>query len=96
VDKRLMGGTRRLHYGYELTLENLLATPAQLTLHDQLPVARHEAITVKLESIDPKPAEQTELNLLTWELTLAPGQKVTVRFDFAVEHPQGMRVNGLP
>jgi len=96
VDKRLIGNTRRLRYGYELTLENLLPAPAQLTLHDQLPMARHEAITVKLESIDPKPAEQTELNLLKWELTLAPGEKVNVRFDFAVEHPQGMRVSGLP
>jgi uncharacterized protein (TIGR02231 family) len=96
VDKRLMGNTRRLHYGYQLTLENLLPSPVQLTLHDQLPVARHENITVRLESIDPKPAEQTELNLLKWELTLAPGQKVSVRFDFAIEHPQGMRVSGLP
>jgi hypothetical protein len=59
-------------------------------------VSRHENIKVKLESVEPKPTEQTELNLLNWELTLAPGEELVVRFDFSVEHPRGMSVTGLP
>jgi uncharacterized protein (TIGR02231 family) len=96
VDKRFIGDRRRLRYGYEITLENLLSTETKLTLHDQIPVPRHEDIKVKLESAEPKPTEQTELNLLDWELTLAPGEKQVVRFDFAVEHPRGMSLMGLP
>ena len=37
-----------------------------------------------------------ELNLLDWELTLAPGEKRVVRFDFTVEHPREMSLIGLP
>lgn len=96
VGKIILGGKRRLQYGYEITLENLLATPARITLHDQLPVAQHEDIKVRLESADPKPSEQTELNLLNWELTLAPKEKRTLRFDFSLEFPQHMEVIGLP
>ena len=96
VDKRLIGDRRRLRYGYEITLENLLPAEARVTLHDQIPVPRHENIKVKLEFAEPKPAERTELNLLDWELTLAPGEKRTVRFDFVVEHPREMGVVGLP
>jgi uncharacterized protein (TIGR02231 family) len=96
VDKRLIGDRRRLRYGYEVTLENLLPTGAAVTLHDQIPVSRHEDVKVKLESTEPQPTEQTELNLLDWELTLAPGEKRVVRFDFTVEHPRGMSVVGLP
>jgi hypothetical protein len=59
-------------------------------------VSRHEDIKVKLESADPQPTEQTELNLLDWELTLAPGEKRVVRFDFTVEHPREMSLIGLP
>ncbi len=96
VDKKLLGDRRRLRYGYEITLENLLPTEAKITLQDQIPVPRHENIKVKLEFVEPKPAEQTELNLLEWALTLEPAAKQVVRFDFTVEHPREMRLLGLP
>lgn len=96
VEKTLIGGKRRLHYGYEIRLENLLGVEAQLTLHDRLPISRHEEIKVRLETIDPKPAEQNGLNLLKWEMSLPPGEKRTIHFDFAVEFPQTFEVLGLP
>lgn len=96
VDKRLIGDRRRLRYGYEIRLENLLPTEAQVTLHDQIPVPRHEDIKVKLELAEPQPTEQTELSLLNWELTLDAGEKREVRFNFTVEHPRAMHLLGLP
>lgn len=96
MDKRLIGGKKRFTYGYEIELENLLPIQAKITLHDQIPVARHEEVKVKLESADPKPSEHSELNLLDWELSLAPKEKRTVRFDFGVECPQEMELLGLP
>jgi len=96
VDKRLIGDRRRLRYGYEITLENLLPAEARVALHDQIPVPRHEDIKVKLESAEPAATQQTELNLLNWELTLDAGEKTVVRFDFSIEHPKGMSLLGLP
>jgi uncharacterized protein (TIGR02231 family) len=95
VDKSLLGGKRRVRYAYEIRLENLLAQDAKITVHDQIPASRHEDIKVKLESAEPAPSENTELNLLDWEITLAARQKQTIRFDFMVEHPQTMQVLGL-
>ena len=96
VEKTIIGGKHRLHFGYEITLENLTSAEAVLILHDQLPASKHEDIKVRLESADPKPTEQSELNLLDWELKLAPKEKRTVRFDFGIEAPQGMNITGLP
>lgn len=96
TDKRLIGGRRHLVYGYEIKVENLLSGKAELTLYDQIPVARHEEIKVKLEACEPKPSEQTELNILKWEMSLEPKEKHTLRFDFSVDSPQGMEVVGLP
>jgi uncharacterized protein (TIGR02231 family) len=96
IDKSLVGGKRRLHYGYEVVLENLLPVEAQVSLHDQFPVSRHEDIKVKLDSTDPRPQEQTELNLLRWDIKLEPGEKRVARYDFSIEHPQAMTVVGLP
>jgi uncharacterized protein (TIGR02231 family) len=96
VDKRLIGGRRRLVYGYEICLENHLPASAQVSVHDQIPVARHEDIKVHLDSTDPRPNEVDELGEITWKLTLQPDQEQTIRFDFSVEYPQAMEVTGLP
>ncbi len=96
IDKRIIGGKRHLAYGYEIRLENMLPTKANLTLYDQIPVPRQEDIKVRLESSDPKPSEQSELNQLTWRLSLESKEKRSLRFDFSVESPQGMNVLGLP
>jgi len=95
VDKRFLQDKRRLHYGYESEVRNLRADKIALEIHDQLPVSRHESIKVRLESADPKPSEQSELNELTWKLTLEPGAKRFARFDFSVEHPRDVNVIGL-
>ena len=96
VDKSLVGGKRRIHYGYEILLENLNLYEVTLTLRDQMPASRHEEIKVRLDSAEPKPSEHSELNLLTWELGLASQEKRSLRFDFTVEFPQAIEVQGLP
>ena len=96
VDKRLIGGRRHLVVAYAIKLENLLPYTAKLTIHDQFPVSRHEEVKVHLESADPKPVEVSEMNLLRWEFTLEPHEKRTIRFDFAVDSPQGMEIVGFP
>lgn len=96
VDKTIIGGRRRLHYGYEITLENLLEQPTTLLVRDQFPVGRHEEIKTRLENAEPRPARQNELNQIEWDLPLAVKEKLRLRFDFIVEFPQGMEVTGLP
>lgn len=95
VDKRLIGGKRRLRYAYEIRLENALPHAVQIEVHDQFPVSRHEEIKVRLESAQPAPDEHSELNLLEWSLRLEPGGKAALRYDFSVEHPPEMTVAGL-
>jgi uncharacterized protein (TIGR02231 family) len=95
VDKTLIGNTRRTHFAYTITLTNLLAIPARVAVLDQLPVSRHESIKVKLHDATPRPAEQSELNILKWELELKPQEKRVLSFAFSVEHPREMQVVGI-
>lgn len=95
VDKTLIGNTRRVLFGYKIKLANLLATPAQVTVYDQLPLSRHEDIKVKLRDTSPKPGETSDLNVLKWELELKPGEKRDIVFGFTVEHPRDVRLTGL-
>jgi uncharacterized protein (TIGR02231 family) len=95
VDKTLIGNTRRTQFAYTITLTNLLAALAHVTVLDQLPVSRHEAIKVKLQDASPKPAEQSDLNILKWELDLKPQEKRELSFAFSVEQPRDMTVVGI-
>ncbi|HBY94224.1 MAG TPA: mucoidy inhibitor A, partial [Chloroflexi bacterium] len=93
--KALISNTKRTVFGYKITLTNHLAAPATVTVLDQLPVARHEDIKVKLQDASPKPADQNQLNILKWELELQPQDKREITFSFAVEHPRDMVVTGI-
>ena len=95
VDKRLLKDNRQLRYGYKLTAKNLLDTAVKLEVHDHIPVSRHEQIKVKLETAQPAPAEQSDLNLLEWHLALPAGAEQTITYDYLVEHPRAMQVTGL-
>ncbi len=95
VDKTFLADRRRIRYGYRIEVENLRDTPQTVFVRDQLPVAKHEQIKVKLESADPKPAKQTELNQLEWKLVLDQGGRQILHFDFSVEAPREMDLIGL-
>ncbi len=95
VDKRLLRDRRVVTYGYKIELHNLLAHTTRVTLKDQLPVSRHEEIRVTLDRVTPEPAERTSLNILEWQLTLTPQQKLIVTYDYTVEHPRTLEVAGL-
>lgn len=95
VDKRLLRDQRQILYGYEIKLENLLASKVTVTVEDQYPVSRHDQIKVRLDRAVPTPGEQSELHILKWQLDLGPGEKKTIQYDYQVEHPRGLPVTGL-
>jgi uncharacterized protein (TIGR02231 family) len=94
VDKRIIGGKRRHQIGYEIRLENLLNTEVNINLQDQIPVSEHEDIKIRLVNIDPKLKNQSELNVIDWELYLQKQAKITIRYDYEVEYPQKMVLSG--
>jgi uncharacterized protein (TIGR02231 family) len=93
--KAVIGGTRTIDIGYEITVENHRGGPARVTVKDRIPVSADGDIKVRLREASPAPAEQTDLGELTWELKLDAGQAAAVRYRFTVEHPAQVVVTGL-
>jgi uncharacterized protein (TIGR02231 family) len=94
VDKNLIGNVRRHTYAYSITLENLKSHRVPLSVLDQVPVSRHEQIKVKLRHAEPAPATN-DLGELRWDLTLAPGSKRDLTYEYTVESPRDLMVSGL-
>ena len=93
--KAVIGGTRTIDVGYEITVENHRTGKTQVSVHDRIPVSTDGDIRVRLRETSPAPATQTDLGELTWELSLEGGQEATVRYRFTVEHPAQVTVTGI-
>ena len=91
--KAMIGGTRTINVGYEITVENHRrrdqGQPARP--HPGIHRGRDQG---PAPETNPAPAKQTDLGELTWELPLDGGQEATVRYRFTVEHPAQVTVTG--
>lgn len=94
VDKKLIGGQRRITFAYRLGVTNFLEQTAKLKLTEQLPVSRDERLKVRLTQSQPR-IEMGELGQLDWTLVLAPQQRQGIEYQFTIEHPPTETVQGL-
>ncbi|MEM7727357.1 MAG: mucoidy inhibitor MuiA family protein [Cyanobacteria bacterium P01_A01_bin.45] len=94
VDKKLIGSNRKITYAYKLIITNLLDKEASLQLTEQLPVSRNEQIKVRLNRTQPQ-IQPGEMGNLDWQLILQPQTKHDVYYQFTVEHPPQLAIEGL-
>ena len=92
----LQGNIRRISYAYRITVHNYAGAPRKIVIRDHLPVSQHERVKVKVQNVQPTPTERTKLELITWQFSLAADGEQKIEYRFVVEHPQDMRVIGLP
>ena len=85
----------RKHYEYQTEIVNGKARPVTLLVRDQVPVSAHEDIKVEVTSPALKEAEIGSDGMVTWTLTLAPGEKRLLRTIFDVSYPEGKQITGL-
>jgi uncharacterized protein (TIGR02231 family) len=92
----LQGNVRRISFAYRITVHNYSTSPRKVVIRDHLPVSQHEKIKVKIQNIQPAPTEHTKLELITWKFTLPTDGEQKIEYRFVIEHPQDVRVIGLP
>ena len=94
TDKNFIGSSKRVHFAYEIEVNNLKKQAITLEVHDQIPVSRSENIKIKLRGSAPE-ATQSDLGVLEWNVNLNAGEKKTLRFDYGVESARDTTVVGL-
>jgi uncharacterized protein (TIGR02231 family) len=95
TSKALLGGTRTIDIGYEITVDNHRDRKATVSVHDHVPVSTDGDIKVRLRETTPPPAETDDLGELIWNLALAPRESASIKHRFTVEHPAQLTVTGL-
>jgi len=85
----------RKHYEYAAEIVNGKSRPITVLVREQVPVSAHEEITVEITSPTPKDAEINSDGIITWTLTLAPGEKRQLTTIFNVIYPEDQEISGL-
>ena len=80
-------GRGRIEDGYTIEVTNAMPHPVTVTLKDRIPMSSRENISVEILRIEPRPDDHSEQNLLTWKLSLAPGEKRTINAVFRLSYP---------
>ena len=94
ASKATLSGQRRREAEYRTTVANHSPREAVVTVLDQAPVSRDDAITVRDLRTSPEPAEHTELGQLSWRLTIAAGASATVSLGYRVDVAKGVELTG--
>lgn len=91
---RFLGGSRKQTFTYEIQVRNAKQQTIQLTLKDQYPVTTDKDIEVELlESA--AAAVDKETGILTWNLSLQPGETRKIRISYSVSYPKDKSLENL-
>jgi uncharacterized protein (TIGR02231 family) len=92
--KGTLSGTKRREAEYRTKVTNNGPRKAMVTVLDQVPVSRDEAITVRDVQRSPEAAETTDMGEFSWRLGLLPGQTGEITLAFRVDVAKGVELTG--
>ena len=78
---------RKIRFHYLITLESFKKGAAAVKLQDRIPVSAMKEIKVTNVDLEPKPDEEREDGILTWNLAPASKQKIEIRIAYTIEFP---------
>lgn len=88
------GNNKQVSYTYTTTVRNDKKEQITLTLNDQYPVSTTKEIQVSVSDKNtPATTENKQTGILTYQLTLAPGESRTIELSYTVKYPKDWRIN---
>jgi uncharacterized protein (TIGR02231 family) len=88
------GGNNKQTFTYEIIVKNNKTTDVNLMLKDQYPLSTIKEVEVKLEDGGEAMVNE-EVGVLTWKITLKPGESKKVRFTYSVKYPKDKKIVNL-
>jgi uncharacterized protein (TIGR02231 family) len=94
TSRKLIGGSQRESYTWEISVRNTKNEPVTIVVEDQLPVSQNSQIEVN--PVDVGGAKHNaNTGKLTWNLVLQPNETKKLTYRFEVKYPKDQQVSGL-
>lgn len=85
--KKIIGGSKKESYLYEIIVRNNRTVPIKIDVYDQVPISKSSEITVTIDDVSGGKTT-TETGEVTWQLTIQPGEVKTVEIGYTVKYPK--------
>lgn len=85
-------GKGTLEEGYTITVVNGMRTKEEVTVIDRFPLSVQDKIEVLLSEIVPEEYERSDENMLTWNLSLEPGETQKIRVLYRIKYPSDKEI----
>jgi uncharacterized protein (TIGR02231 family) len=90
---KFLGSNKLQKLTYEITVRNNKSEQVNILLKDQFPLTTNKDIEVELIDDGKATSVNTEIGVLNWQLTLAPGEIKKVRYTYTVKYPKDKTLN---
>lgn len=90
----LLGSNKEKKCLYDITVKNTKKEAVTVIVEEQLPISQDKDITVNALELSGGDLNTTT-GLVTWKISLQPGESITKKFNFSVKYPKDKIVNGL-
>ncbi|MFV1885276.1 MAG: mucoidy inhibitor MuiA family protein [Balneola sp.] len=89
--KNFFRNRTRENLQFEISVRNTKAQAITIMIEDQIPISTNEEIKVSVNELSDGKLEE-DTGIVTWELTIEPGETQRIRFGFEIEYPKGKRI----
>jgi len=102
VDETIIGNilspTKNTAFKYKIKIENYKSRKIKMKLFEAMPISQDDRIKIKQLKVSPDASQkdwQSRKGIYLWEFELEAGKNKEITFDYTIEHPREMAVEGL-
>jgi len=90
--------TKKTAYKYKVTVENYKSKDIKAKVFEAIPVSQDDRIKVKIDKVSIEPTlkdYKDKKGIWVWEFDLKPKEKKEIFYNYTIEHPREMEIEGL-
>ena len=102
VDETIIGNmlspNKNILFKYKVKVENYKAHKIKMRLFEAMPVSQEDRIRIKQLKANPDATQkdwQSRKGVYLWEFEVEPGKNKEINYEYTIEHPREMAVDGL-
>lgn len=89
--KKVIGGSKKESYLYEIIVRNNRNVPIQIEIFDQIPISKSSDITVTVDNVSGG-LTNPETGEVIWKYTMQPSDVKTVEIGYTVKYPKDANI----
>jgi uncharacterized protein (TIGR02231 family) len=89
--KKVIGGSKKESYLYEIAVRNNRSTPITIDVFDQVPISRSSDITVTIDNLSGR-TQDSETGEVKWSLVIQPNEVKNVEIGYTVKYPKDAKI----